>query len=66
MEELYWNDLLTECCRPVQPLARSRQQDGFGLGLAIVKWIAEAHHAEVEPSRQPGAGSTFTVSFSRR
>jgi heavy metal sensor kinase len=50
--------------------ARSRNQPetlsgGFGLGLSIVKWIAEAHHAAVELSSHPGAGSTFTVRISR-
>ena len=50
--------------------ARSRHKPetisgGFGLGLSIVKWIAEAHHAAVELSSQPGAGSTFTVRLPR-
>jgi heavy metal sensor kinase len=50
--------------------ARSRRNSetlsgGFGLGLSIVKWIAEAHHAAVELSSQPGAGSTFTVRLPR-
>ena len=50
--------------------ARSRQKSetlpgGFGLGLSIVKWIADAHHAAVELSSQPGAGSTFTVRLPR-
>jgi len=51
--------------------ARSRQHKpetlsgGFGLGLSIVKWIAEAHHAAVELTSRPGAGSTFTVRLPR-
>jgi heavy metal sensor kinase len=50
--------------------ARSRNKPeahsgGFGLGLSIVKWIADAHHAAVELSSQPGAGSTFTVRLPR-
>jgi signal transduction histidine kinase len=50
--------------------ARSRRNSeplsgGFGLGLSIVKWIAEAHHAAVELSSHPGAGSTFTVRLPR-
>jgi heavy metal sensor kinase len=50
--------------------ARSRRNSetlsgGFGLGLSIVKWIAEAHHAAVELTSQPGAGSTFTVRIPR-
>ncbi len=50
--------------------ARSRQKSdtlsgGFGLGLSIVKWIADAHHAAVELTSRPGAGSTFTVRLPR-
>jgi heavy metal sensor kinase len=51
--------------------ARSREHKpetlagGFGLGLSIVKWIADAHHAAVELTSQPGAGSTFTVRLPR-
>lgn len=35
--------------------------ESSGLGLAIVKWIAEAHHATIEVSSEPGHGTTFTV-----
>ena len=45
--------------------ARSRQDGGFGLGLAIVKWIAEAHNGTVELTRNPGPGTTFTVTLPR-
>ena len=45
--------------------ARSRQDGGFGLGLAIVKWIAEAHNGSVELTRNPGPGTTFTVTLPR-
>lgn len=45
--------------------ARSRQDGGFGLGLAIVKWIAESHHGTVELTRNPGPGTTFTVTLPR-
>jgi heavy metal sensor kinase len=43
--------------------ARSRQDGGFGLGLSIVKWIAEAHNGTVELTRNPGPGTTFTVTL---
>ena len=45
--------------------SRSRQDGGFGLGLAIVKWIAEAHNGSVELTRNPGPGTTFTVTLIR-
>jgi signal transduction histidine kinase len=45
--------------------ARSRQDGGFGLGLSIVKWIAEAHSGTVELTRNPGPGTTFTVTLPR-
>jgi signal transduction histidine kinase len=45
--------------------ARSRQDGGFGLGLSIVKWIAEAHNGTVELTRNPGPGTTFTVTLPR-
>jgi heavy metal sensor kinase len=45
--------------------ARSRQDGGFGLGLSIVKWIAEAHNGAVELTRNPGPGTTFTVTLPR-
>ncbi len=45
--------------------ARSRQDGGFGLGLSIVKWIAESHHGAVELTRNPGPGTTFTVTLPR-
>jgi heavy metal sensor kinase len=41
--------------------ARSRETEGAGLGLALARWIADAHHAAIEVTSQPGAGSTFTV-----
>jgi signal transduction histidine kinase len=45
--------------------ARSRQDGGFGLGLSIVKWIAESHNGSVELTRNPGPGTTFTVTLPR-
>ena len=45
--------------------ARSRQDGGFGLGLSIVKWIAESHDGTVELTRNPGPGTTFTVTLIR-
>jgi heavy metal sensor kinase len=45
--------------------ARSRQDGGFGLGLSIVKWITEAHNGSVELTRNPGPGTTFTVTLPR-
>jgi heavy metal sensor kinase len=45
--------------------ARSRQDGGFGLGLSIVKWIAESHHGSVDLTRNPGPGTTFTVTLPR-
>jgi heavy metal sensor kinase len=45
--------------------ARSRQDGGFGLGLSIVKWIAEAHNGAVDLTRNPGPGTTFTVTLPR-
>jgi len=45
--------------------SRSRQDGGFGLGLAIVKWIAESHNGSVELTRNPGPGTTFTVTLPR-
>ena len=45
--------------------ARSRQDGGFGLGLSIVKWIAESHNGSVELTRNPGPGTTFTVTLIR-
>jgi len=45
--------------------SRSRQDGGFGLGLSIVKWIAESHNGSVELTRNPGPGTTFTVTLIR-
>jgi heavy metal sensor kinase len=45
--------------------SRSRQDGGVGLGLSIVKWIAESHNGSVELTRNPGPGTTFTVTLIR-
>ena len=41
--------------------ARPSSMEGAGLGLSLVKWIVERHHGTIAVDRQPGAGSTFTV-----
>ena len=43
--------------------ARSRASGGSGLGLAIVRAIVQRNRGEIHVQTQPGAGSTFTVSF---
>jgi signal transduction histidine kinase len=48
--------------------ARSRRTnsegvDGAGLGLSIAKWIADAHHAEIALTSEPGAGTRVSVQF---
>ena len=43
--------------------ARSRKSGGSGLGLAIVKSMVERNGGQISAQSQPGAGSTFTVTF---
>ncbi len=45
--------------------ARQAWQDGAGLGLSLAAAIARQHGAEVRVESKPGAGSTFTVAFTR-
>lgn len=35
--------------------------DGPDLGLALVKKIVERHKGQIEASREPEAGATFTI-----
>jgi signal transduction histidine kinase len=42
---------------------KSRSQRGLGLGLSFVKAIVQAHSGTVDVTSQPGAGSTFVVTF---
>jgi signal transduction histidine kinase len=41
----------------------ARQAGGVGLGLSIVEFIVKAHRGSIQVRSQPGAGSTFIVSF---
>ena len=46
--------------------ARALATRGSGLGLSVVRHIVEAHGGSVRLESQPGAGSTFTLSFPAR
>ncbi|THB78976.1 MAG: response regulator [Desulfobulbaceae bacterium] len=41
----------------------TRHISGSGLGLALVKEVVEAHQGYIEVDSEPGAGTTFTLSF---
>ena len=43
--------------------SRSKAVGGTGLGLSIVKHAALIHHAKIELSSSPGAGSSFILRF---
>jgi heavy metal sensor kinase len=45
--------------------ARSSSAEGAGLGLSLVKWIADRHHASIDVTSAPGAGTTVTVRLPR-
>jgi signal transduction histidine kinase len=36
---------------------------GFGIGLALAQRILKAHGYDIEPSSEPGRGTTFTISL---
>ena len=44
----------------------SRSGEGHGLGLSLAQSIAEAHHATITVTSEPGRGSVFQVSFDSR
>ena len=41
----------------------SKDTQGIGLGLPLAKAIIEAHSGTIEVDSQPGAGTTFTLTF---
>lgn len=45
--------------------SRSRALGGTGLGLAIAQEIVLRHHGQISVASQPGAGTTFTITFPR-
>lgn len=44
----------------------SRTGEGHGLGLSLAQSIADAHHATIHVTSEPGRGSVFQVSFDSR
>jgi heavy metal sensor kinase len=44
----------------------SRTGEGHGLGLSLAQSIADAHHATIRVTSEPGRGSVFQVSFDSR
>jgi hypothetical protein len=48
---------------PFQRLHDRQQFSGTGIGLAIVRKIAERHQAAITARSEPGAGSTFRITF---
>ncbi len=44
----------------------SRTGEGHGLGLSLAQSIADAHHATIQVTSEPGQGSVFQVIFESR
>jgi PAS domain S-box-containing protein len=58
-DEKYLNRIFN----PFQRLHDRQQFSGTGIGLAIVRKIAERHQAAITARSEPGAGSTFRITF---
>lgn len=56
-------EALSRLFAPFERVKNPLNAQGVGLGLAITKAIMDKHRGSVSVSSQPGAGSTFTLSF---